>query len=124
MFYKEIAEYEWKDFLDSFSKQHFRWHTYIERLNKNGIKELISGNKYLKKISINLSEKDNLLEIKFKDKSGPASDFKIKNVKDIFLMEKEEDVHQGLKIISSGGDDVLIRFRSTINSDMLDGIVR
>lgn len=119
---KEIPEYQWDDFLKSFSRQHFRWRSYIEIFNNEGVKNLLSENKPLKNIFYN--KEQNLLKLEMEDTDEISSEFKINNIKKIFVEEKEEGVHKGLKILTGENKELFLRFRSTLPNDMLDGLVR
>jgi hypothetical protein len=120
---EKIPEFEWQDFFNSFSKQHLKWHSYIEVLNSHGSKQIISDNKPLKKIFVSLDGSKNSLTIVLDSSEEIESDYKINNIEEIFL-EEQEGIHKGLKIITSEGNEVYLRFRSALPTDMLEGIVR
>ena len=121
---REIPREEWKSFFDTFSQQHEGWLATLEILGKDigaqkegdelpltGV-SLASGGNEPEMISIDLgSAPDNHVGHTI---IGPTH---------VWLQQTTAGANAALEIEASDGTQTLLRFRSPLPSEMVDGVV-
>jgi hypothetical protein len=121
---REIPRDDWKSFFDTFSRQHEGWLATLEIFGKDlGAQQeadelpltgvsLASGGDELETISINL---------------GGAPDGHVSHAiigpTRVWLQQTTAGANAALEIEASDGTQTLLRFRSALPSEMVDGVV-
>jgi hypothetical protein len=117
----EIEPHEWISFLDGFSRQHEGWLATIEVATPAGkLTEVV--NRRLKGVSIDHADGKQRAYVEV----GNAPDECLSHVVDsptrIRFKRTMMGAHQGLEITSADGSTTIVRFRSAMLPEMLDGI--
>ena len=117
----EIEPHEWISFLDGFSRQHEGWLATIEVATPGGkLTEVV--NRRLKGVGIDHADGKQRAYVEV----GNAPDECLTHVVDsptrIRFRRTMMGAHQGLEIMSAGGTTTIVRFRSAMLPEMLDGI--
>ena len=117
----EIEPHEWISFLDGFSRQHEGWLATIEVATPAGkLTEVV--NRRLKGVGIDHADGKQRAYVEV----GNAPDECLTHVVDsptrIRFRRTMMGAHQGLEIMSAGGGITIVRFRSAMLPEMLDGI--
>ena len=121
---REIPREEWTAFLDSFSRQHAGWLSTVEVLGPAVGAQVEAREQPLSGISAELKGgKRDSISILVGDKSEDHVTHIIDAPSHVRLKETDEGAHEALQIESEGGVTTLLRFRSTVRSELLDGYV-
>ena len=121
---REIPREEWTAFLDSFSRQHAGWLSTVEVLGSAIGAQIEVREQPLSGISADLKGgKRDSISILVGDRSDNHVTHIIHAPSHVRLKETEEGAHEALQIESERGVTTLLRFRSTVRSELLDGYV-
>ena len=121
---REIPREEWTAFLDSFSRQHAGWLSTVEVLGSAIGAQIEVREQPLSGISADLKGgKRDSISILVGDRSDNHVTHIIHAPSHVRLKETEEGAHEALQIESESGVTTLLRFRSTVRSELLDGYV-
>ena len=117
----EIEPHEWISFLDGFSRQHEGWLASIEVATVAGTQKEVE-NRRLRGVSIDHADGRQRAYVEV----GDASDESLTHIVDaprrIRFKRTQTGAHEGLDIVSADGSTTLVRFRSAMLPEMLDGI--
>jgi Family of unknown function (DUF5335) len=120
---QEIPHYEWERFFDEFSRLHRGWLVTIEMLGLDIRDQVQARDLPLEGIAIEPNEigEDQITII-----AGAQGDARISHTIDgpdrVWLKQNEEGADEALEIESTDST-VLLRFRSTVKPEMLDGVL-
>jgi hypothetical protein len=121
---KEIPRDEWTTFLDTFSRQHEGWLSTLEILGPDiGAQEEVRN---LPLEGITATSKDSAPETIAISLGKTAEDHvthTIANPSRIWLEQTSEGANAALEIESADNVKTLLRFRSALPADMVDGVV-
>jgi hypothetical protein len=119
---RDIPPGEWVSFLDGFSRQHENWLVTVEESRD---KERLVGitNRRLKGVSMDRADGNQRAYIEVGEKPDEHSVHIVENPTRIRFKQTPSGEHQGLEIASADGTTTIVRFRSAMRPEMLDGIV-
>jgi hypothetical protein len=123
MLTEEIARSEWIPFFDSFSKRHHNWLTTVEVLSSEIGAQVETRELPLEGITAEFGPagKDRIQIIAGEAPEKHAS-HTITAPKRVLLKETAAGAAEALEIVSAEGETTLIRFRSVIPPELVDGI--
>ncbi len=117
----EIEPREWMSFLDSFSRQHEGWLASIEVVTPGG-KLIEVVNRRLKGVSIDHADGKQRAYVEVGDAPGQCLTHVVESPMRIRFKRTQAGAHEGLEIECAGGNTTIVRFRSAMLPEMLDGI--
>jgi uncharacterized protein DUF5335 len=117
----QIPHNEWDEFFASFSRQHEGWLVTIEVLQPRGEVQLSFKDVSLQKVTIVISKGKEILTINMGERSGKTQSLEISSPSRIFLCTNTEGAHEELRIESLAGKTTVLRFRSPMLPEMVDG---
>ena len=121
---REIPRDEWVAFFDSFSRQHYGWLSTVEVREAEIGAQIKWLEKALMGITADLTEQDgDVISILVGGKSDDHVAHIIRAPSHVRLKETQEGAHEALHIEAENGATTLLRFRSPILSELVDGIV-
>ena len=120
---QEIARQEWCEFFDGFSRRHRGWLVTLEMLGPD-LGDMIEARQMpLAGITVEPGDDgETQIEISAGDKAAAHISHTITAPKHIWLKQTEEGADEALEI-ESEGCAVLLRFRSAVRPETVDGIV-
>lgn len=116
---REIPREEWLAFFDSFSRQHDGWLITVEVLGADVGAQIESHEQPLAGI---VAEQD-VITIFLRSSAADHLAHLIHRPSHVRLEETNEGAHEALHIESSAGPTTLVRFRSPVLPETLDGFV-
>ncbi|HYM07867.1 MAG TPA: DUF5335 family protein [Terriglobales bacterium] len=117
----DIEPGEWIAFLDGFSRQHEGWLATIEVATAGGkLKEVV--NQRLRGVSIDHADGHQRAYVEMGDPSGQALTHTVERPTRIRFRRTQSGAHEGLEIESADGTRTIVRFRSAMLPETLDGI--
>jgi hypothetical protein len=118
---KEIPRGEWRNFLEGFTSQHQGWLADLERRQHgNGCIPLILERPLHK---INMDQKrGGRIVLVFGRPDGEQTSQTVDAPTRIKFLEAGPGAHAGLEIESADGTSLVMRFRSAMPPEMVDGI--
>jgi hypothetical protein len=120
---REIKRDEWREFFDSFSKQHQGWLVTIEMLGPDLGDQVEARELPLEGITIETSDgNETQIEIIAGEKPDSHISHTVTSPKRIWLKQTDEGADEALEI-ESEESAVLLRFRSAVRPELVDGIV-
>lgn len=120
---KEIPRSEWRGFLERFSNQHEGWLTTIEIAGGQGGSPGLEATELpLIGISIENRDEPDEIEISVGDVANEVTHV-VENAVRVVFEEAPDGGHEGLDIESANGEKTIVRFRSAMRPEMLDGVV-
>lgn len=121
---REIPRGEWVAFLDSFSRQHDGWLVTVEVLGLEIGAQVESREQPLRGITADLKDDgEDMISIFVGGKPDDHITHIIHAVTHIRLKETEQGAHEALHFEPKRGAATLLRFRSPMLSELVDGIV-
>ena len=124
---QEIPRDAWVAFFESFSGQHRGWLSTVEVLGAAPCGQLEPRARALLRITAGINDQgEDSISIIARDRPHDhIADIThiIKVPSRVRLMETEEGAHEGLEIESKNGETTVVRFRSPILSELVDGFV-
>ena len=120
----EVSRPDWTSFLDTFTRMHAGWLVTIEVLRPDIGAQVATRDLPLDGISFDEGggDRDRIL-IEVKARGGAHVAHAIIAPKLVSLKQTDEGAHEALEIESADGAKTLVRFRSTLLPQMLDGYV-
>lgn len=120
---QEIPRDQWSSFFDSFTRQHGGWLATLEVLS-----ETLGAQQPAEELpfeGISLDEADGELNVVISLGSSPAEHIThaIQQPKQLWLQQTPEGADAVLEITSSDASQTLLRFRSPVLPELVDGIV-
>jgi hypothetical protein len=117
----EIEPREWIVFLDGFSRQHEGWLASIVVATADGkLTEVV--NRRLKGVSIDHADGKQRAYVEVGDTPDECLTHVVDSPTRIRFKRTRMGAHQGLEIVSADGSTTIVRFRSAMLPEMLDGI--
>ena len=104
----EIAHKQWTSYLDRFSRQHLDWAVSVEVRSPEG--RLI------------VVEESPLKGVQVGDRPETHGTHRIEQPLRVIFKQSPAGEHLGLEIVSANGTTTVIRFRSAMQPEVLDGI--
>jgi hypothetical protein len=121
---REIPREDWETFFDRFSGQHQGWLVTIEASGSDRVADVETRELPFEGITRTLTGSDDVVSIIVrKDLRGHAL-HSVKAPSHIRLEQTETGAHKALQIESANGATTVIRFRSVVLPEMVDGIAR
>ena len=121
---REIPRDEWVAFFDSFSRQHDGWLITVELLGADAGAQVESREQPLAGITADLRDGgEDVISILVGRRSEDHVAHIIRAASHVSLKETDEGAHEALHIESKNGATTLLRFRSTVLPETLDGII-
>jgi hypothetical protein len=117
----DIPHDQWLSFLDSFSRQHLNWLATIELVSAAG-RQAIVEERRLQGISIDRGEGPERAYIQMGETPKERVTHTVNTPANIRFKQSSSGEHQGLEIASADGTTTIVRFRSMMRPEMLDGI--
>ncbi len=119
----EVAHNQWVAFLDSFSLQHVGWLVTVEVIIPSPAGRLIAiQGRPLKGISVDSAEGKERAYVQVGDCLEEHVLHTIDKPTRVTFKQSQTGMHQGLEIVSADGTTTVIRFRSPMRPEMLDGM--
>ena len=119
---REIPKHDWQTFCDAFSRQHEGWLVTVEVLGAAGA-QTETVDLPLAGIAADLKDGESAISVLIGETSGQHVNHTINDATHLWIEETESGAHEALKIEDRNGDVTLIRFRSTVLPEMVDGVV-
>jgi hypothetical protein len=120
---REIPREEWAGFFDSFSRQHDGWLVTLEVLGAGTGAEVEAREQPLSGITADLKDGEDAISILI----GGASRDHVAHIIDaplhVLIRETGEGAHESLRIEAANGTSALLRFRSAMLPEAVDGMV-
>ncbi len=117
----DIAPREWISFLDGFSRQHEGWLATLEVATAAGkLTEVV--NRRLRGVSIDHADGHQRAYVEIGDTSGESLTHTVESPTRIRFRRTQAGAHEGLEIESADGSRTIVRFRSAMLPETLDGI--
>jgi hypothetical protein len=118
---EEIPASEWPEFLDSFSGQHHKWLVTIEVLSPTRGDQLDAIDAPLEEISADTEHGRVLIQTASEPESHETH--VVEAASRMHVMRTPEGADDTLEIESADGAKTLLRFRSVIPAEMVDGMI-
>jgi hypothetical protein len=120
---RDIPRDEWVAFFDSFSRLHDRWLITVEVLGSEVGAQVESREQPLIGVTADLkSEDEGVITILIGGKAGDHLAHIIHAPVHVRLKETPEGAHEALQIESKQGPTTLLRFRSAVLPESVDGV--
>jgi len=117
----EIPRDEWLEFFDRFSGQHEGWLTRVEIVRDGAPTEVAARELPLESISADLKDKEQAISICLGERMEEC--LNIDNPKHVKLEQTDEGADRALEIDSADGRKTMIRFRTTVLAENVDGLI-
>jgi hypothetical protein len=119
----EVTRNDWTSFFDTFSKQHEGWLASLEVLGdqigaQHEVIELP-----LEGISVNAEEDPESLIISFGKTPEDHVTHTVQRPRHVWVNQTVEGAHESLEIEQEDNQKTLLRFRSPVRPELVDGIV-
>lgn len=120
---REVTRNEWTSFFDIFSKQHEGWIASLEVLGDEvGAQAEVVVELPFEGISVAEAEPQSLV-INLGRTTETRVSHTIKRPQHVWLRQTEEGANDSLEIVAEGNQKTLLRFRSPMRPELVDGIV-
>jgi hypothetical protein len=121
---REISRDEWAEFCDSFSRQHEGWISTIEVFGPDiGAQVEARGISFAGITAELKTGGEDVITITTREQPEGHVTHVITSPKKVMLEETEEGAHEALKVEAADGAATLLRFRSAVLPEMVDGVV-
>jgi hypothetical protein len=121
---REVPRHDWIEFLDSFSRQHRGWLVTIEVLGRDIGAQIESRDQPLTGISADLrGSTDDAISVFVGTGSGDHVAHIVRSPSHVRVKETSEGAHEALQIEAANGETTLVRFRSAVLPEQVDGVV-
>lgn len=119
---REVKRDEWTSFFDVFSKQHEGWIATLEVFGDQFGAQQEAVELPFEGISIAEDERQSLI-INLGKTSEDHVSHTIERPRQVWLRQTEEGANDSLEIVEDGNQKTLLRFRSPMRPELVDGIV-
>jgi hypothetical protein len=116
----EIAHNQWMEYLNSFSREHLDWMVTVEIRSPEG-RLMIVEERPLKGVSLDRAEAVERAYVQVGDRPEAHVTHKVERPIRVTFKQSQAGEHQGLEIASANGTTTVIRFRSAMRPEALDG---
>ena len=120
---REVTREEWTRFFDTFSKQHEGWLANLEILGDEVGAQTEAVELPFEGISFNAEDKGESLIINLGRTAEDHVSHTVERPRHVWLRETAEGAHDSLEIEQAGNQKILLRFRSPMLPEFVDGIV-
>jgi hypothetical protein len=120
---REVTRNEWTSFFDTFSKQHEGWLASLEILGDEVGAQQEAIELPFEGISLNAEDEAESLIINFGKTVEDHVSHTVERPRHVWLKETAEGAHDSLEIEEEGNQKTLLRFRSPVRPEFVDGIV-
>lgn len=118
---QDIPHAQWLSFLDSFSRQHLGWLATIELVSAAG-RLIVVEERRFQGISVDRGDEPGSAYVQMGETLRERVTHIVRTPTNIRFKQSSSGEHQGLEIVSADGTTTVVRFRSMMRPDMLDGI--
>jgi Family of unknown function (DUF5335) len=121
---REIPRNEWKSFFDAFSKQHEGWLATLEILDQELGAQEEAHELPLEGVSLtSAGNEPEAISIDLGSTSNAHVSHSIPEPAHVRVQQTSEGANAALEIEANDGTQTLLRFRSALPSEMVDGLV-
>lgn len=120
---REIPRDEWVEFFDGFSRQHEGWLITVEVLGSELGAQVEARELRLEGISADLKGDENAISIMVGETPDDHVTHTITQPTHVRLEQTREGANEAIQIESGDGVTTLLRFRSAMLPEMVDGVV-
>ena len=117
----EIAHDQWTAYLDSFSREHLDWLVTVEIRSPEG-RLMVVEQRPLKGVSVDRAEDLDRAYIEVGDAPGAHMTHTVERPVRVTFKQSPSGKHQGLEIATANGTTTVVRFRSAMEPEALDGV--
>ena len=117
----EIAHNQWRGYLDSFSREHMDWLVTVEVRSPEG-RLIIVEQQPFKGVSLDRAEGVERAYVQVGDGAETHVTHMVERPVRVVFRQGPSGEHQGLEIGSANGTTTVIRFRSAMRPEALNGI--
>jgi Family of unknown function (DUF5335) len=118
---REIAPESWREFFDSFSRIHDGWLATVEVLGRLGA-QVEAEDLPLRGVTADREGNGTAITILLGDPDGEVT-HRVNHPTHVRLEQTEEGADVALQIESEEGETTLLRFRSAVLPEMVDGML-
>lgn len=124
MLTRDIPQQDWQSFFDMFSRQHEGWRATVATLGGDVVGVgLEARGMPLGGVTLDITDGNRAIAIMLGDKDSGHLTHVVGKPKYVRLRQSEEGAHEALIIESADGTITILRFRSTMLPEMLDGVL-
>ena len=120
---REVTRNEWTDFFDVFSKQHEGWIASLEILGDQVGAQTEAIELPFEGISVSTEDEPQSLVINLGRTADDHVSHTVERPQHVWLRQTEEGANDSLEIVEEGNQKTLLRFRSPMLPELVDGIV-
>lgn len=120
---REVKRNEWTSFFDVFSKQHEGWIASLEVLGDEVGAQAEAVELPFEGISVNAKDEPQSLVINLGRTAEDHVSHTVERPQHVWLRQTEEGANDSLEIVEEDNQKTLLRFRSPIRPEFVDGIV-
>jgi hypothetical protein len=120
---REVTRNEWTSFFDTFSKQHEGWLANLEILGDEVGAQNEAVELPFEGISLNEEDEPESVIINLGKTPEDHVSHTVERPRHVWLKETAEGAHDSLEIEEEGNQKTLLRFRSPVLPELVDGIV-
>ena len=120
---REVTRNEWTNFFDVFSKQHEGWIANLEILGDQVGAQAEAVELPFEGISVSTEDEPQSLVINLGRTAEDHVSHTVERPRHVWLRQTEEGANDSLEIVEEGNQKTLLRFRSPILPELVDGIV-
>ena len=119
----EVTRNDWTSFFDTFSKQHEGWLASLEVFGDQIGAQHEVNELPLEGISVNAEEDPESLIISFGKTPEDHVTHTVQRPRHVWVNQTVEGAHESLEIEQEDNQKTLLRFRSPVRPELVDGIV-
>jgi hypothetical protein len=120
---KEIPPQQWESFFDMFSRKHQGWRVTVEVLGDEIGAELEAKEMPLEGITADTKDKNHAISIILREKGAGHLTHIVSEPRYVRLKQAQDGADEALAIESLDRVTTLVRFRSAMLPEMLDGVL-
>jgi hypothetical protein len=120
---REVTRNEWTNFFEVFSKQHEGWIASLEILGDQVGAQVEAIELPFQGISVSTEDEPQSLIINLGKTAEDHVSHTIERPRHVWLKQTEEGANDSLEIVEEGNQKTLLRFRSPMLPELVDGIV-
>jgi Family of unknown function (DUF5335) len=121
---REIPRDEWLEFLDSFSREHQGWLVNLEVVKPGKGTQVEANAMPLAGISVGVKQGGgDTISVMLGKAPEDHLTHTVHGVLHVKLRESDEGAHEAIEIGSKAGETTLVRFRSVVLPEMVNGIL-
>ncbi len=120
---REVTRDEWTSFFDTFSKQHEGWLASLEIIGDEVGAQTAAVELPFEGISVNDDDEPKSLVINFGRSAAEHVSHTVERPRHVWLRQTAEGANDSVEIIEEGNQKTLLRFRSPVLPEFVDGIV-